>query len=730
MSKLTKLAPVPRALLADTVIRRPDPRPEAERRGLLRVQVVAQSIHDTIGGRKIPGFSISPVILRRYSAPEAGTQAILGWGQKASGNRAAAAAARYGLRLIRAEDGFIRSIRRTDPPLSLLLDEHGMHFDPARPSIVDVELAKYRDAPLGDGQRVRIRKIIRTMIEAGVSKYNQNRDPASLPQSPYVLVLDQARNDSSVLASGGRTDDFLRMLEMARDDYPDHLIIVRSHPDHASGKTGGYFRPEHIAAHENVVEDKGHAHPCALLDGADHVYVYSSQAGFEALLRGKPVTCFGTPFYAWRGLTDDHGPQPGYERQQCRIDELAHAVLIDATRYFHPETGAPCEIETVIEHIALYRKMIANDPPRAVLHGFSMMKKKSGVPERFFPATEFVTDPRIIEDDPTLPVISWGKALEIGKGKLGDAPLPERPSRIIRVEDGFTRSRGLGAAFVDPLSWIVDPFGIHYDHETLSLIEKTLIEHEFTSEERNRAADYRMKLIGLGISKYNLARGAAWIRPEGRHVILVPGQVEDDMSIRYGSPAVRTNRGLLEAVRARNPDAYILYRPHPDIVEGFRPGNPMDDGNGIADEIDCNADIHDVLSKVDAVEVMTSLTGMEALMRGLPVTCHGLPFYAGWGLTNDLLPCPKRGRRLTLDELVYVAYIATPRFIGPVSGHPITAEQALDALAAAPVIPPKAPRALIARLAGHWLSRRNRAATTTRPLKDWPASARHRTSVT
>ena len=38
---------------------------------------------------------------------------------------------------------------------------------------------------------------------------------------------------------------------------------------------------------------------------------------------------------------------------------------------------------------------------------------------------------------------------------------------------------------------------------------------------------------------------------------------------------------------------------------------------------------------------MTSLMGFEALLRGIPVTTLGTPFYAGWGLTTDLGPIPK-----------------------------------------------------------------------------------------
>ena len=38
--------------------------------------------------------------------------------------------------------------------------------------------------------------------------------------------------------------------------------------------------------------------------------------------------------------------------------------------------------------------------------------------------------------------------------------------------------------------------------------------------------------------------------------------------------------------------------------------------------------------------------------RGRRVATYGQPFYAGWGLTVDLAPPARRGRLLTLDELV------------------------------------------------------------------------------
>ena len=41
----------------------------------------------------------------------------------------------------------------------------------------------------------------------------------------------------------------------------------------------------------------------------------------------------------------------------------------------------------------------------------------------------------------------------------GEAAVPACAAAIIRVEDGFLRSVGLGAAFADPISWVFDDGG-------------------------------------------------------------------------------------------------------------------------------------------------------------------------------------------------------------------------------------------------------------------------------
>jgi len=118
-------------------------------------------------------------------------------------------------------------------------------------------------------------------------------------------------------------------------------------------------------------------------------------------------------------------------------------------------------------------------------------------------------------------------------------------------------------------------------------------------------------------------------------VVLVPGQVEDDASIIYGADGM-TNLELLKATRENAPDAYIVYKPHPDVLAGNRKGH-VDNKTArhYCDTIITDASLDSILDICDAVHTMTSLVGFEALVRKKSVTTYGLPFYAGWGLTTD-----------------------------------------------------------------------------------------------
>jgi capsular polysaccharide export protein len=203
----------------------------------------------------------------------------------------------------------------------------------------------------------------------------------------------------------------------------------------------------------------------------------------------------------------------------------------------------------------------------------------------------------------------------------------------------------------------------------------------FQSHEVKRAAVFRERIVANGISKYNLS-GKKWLRPTEKHpVVLVAGQVESDASVRFGTSEVNTNIALLKAARARQPDAFLIYKPHPDVVAGLRKrGAGEDEAASWVDEVLVNASPTQLLDQIDEVHVMTSLFGFEALLRNVKVVCHGQPFYSGWGLTEDIHPVKRRTRRLTIDELVVGALLNYPRYLSPTTGQPYSPEQALTEL--------------------------------------------------
>jgi capsular polysaccharide export protein len=251
------------------------------------------------------------------------------------------------------------------------------------------------------------------------------------------------------------------------------------------------------------------------------------------------------------------------------------------------------------------------------------------------------------------------------------------------VEDGFLRSVGLGADFMPAASLVVDGAGIYYDPTRPSELEAVLRDTAFDAALVERARRLIQVLVARGITKYNIGSGAVpdLAAPAGARRILVPGQVEDDRSVLLGGAGVAGNLDLLQRVRAANPDAVIVYKPHPDVDAGHRRGAiPDAAAAALADHVVRDVSSAALLAVIDEVHTLTSLVGFEALLRGRRVTVYGQPFYAGWGLTEDRHPPPRRGRRLRLEELVAGALILYPRYLDPVTRLPCGPEVIIDRL--------------------------------------------------
>lgn len=312
-----------------------------------------------------------------------------------------------------------------------------------------------------------------------------------------------------------------------------------------------------------------------------------------------------------------------------------------------------------------------------VLYALGFLRWKRSFVLDFFPGKDIHFIKQIGQAPVGSTVLVWGA----GEGTVSDGSDPGRG--IIHVEDGFLRSVGLGADVVRPLSWVLDRQGIYYDATRPSDLEHLLQTGHFEEERLSRAEALRQRIVAEGLTKYNVGTGG-WSRPAtatDQKVILVPGQVESDASIALGATAIRKNIDLLRMVRGLCPDAYVVYKPHPDVVAGLRGKGEKEDGAiRWCDEVVTDCPMDALLDAVDEVHVITSLAGFEALLRDKKVVTYGQPFYAGWGLTEDHGPLPRRTRRLSLDELVAGALIQYPIYISRNRGGYATPEQVLDEL--------------------------------------------------
>lgn len=618
--------------------------------------------------------------------------AVVGWGLKPNTREARRYAEKHGLPYRHLEDGFLRSVNLGvdgEPPLSIIVDERGIYYDSTQASDLEAILSgdDPRSKALTDPAMLSRAQSARKKIVAGeLSKYNNSPCDLDFKKDPrfekQILVVDQTAGDMSVIKGGLHSGGFKAMLQAALDENPGAQIVVKTHPDVLAGKKKGCLGP--IPKHDRIRVLTDPINPIRLLEKVDHVYAATSQLGFEALMVGRPVTCFGIPFYAGWGLTDDRVAVPRRNRKRS-LDEVFAAAYLLYPRYLDPDTGERCEAERVIDHLALQRGIFEKNKGRIFCFGFSLWKHNYVRSYLRSPGNEVVfarsaLSAKLKGFDSTCRALVWG--LRDTKS-VADLAAKHR-SPIARMEDGFLRSVGLGSDLTAPASLVIDQQGIYYDPGSPSDLENILHSRDFTQKERDRAACIRRAILESKVSKYNLGRNEPLHinKKDHQRVILVPGQVEDDASIDRGCVDVRTNLGLLEAVRKAHPSDFIVFKPHPDVVTGNRSGavSPSK-ATELCDLVVEDASIAQCLDSADAVHTMTSLVGFEALLRGLEVTTYGQPFYSGWGLTNDRHPHPRRRRRLDLDELVAGALIVYPLYLNCDTGHFTTAESVVAKLA-------------------------------------------------
>ncbi len=583
------------------------------------------------------------------------------WGMKKSGkffrkNRKL-------FKVVLVEDGFIHSfgINKKKIPLSICYDNNGIYYDYKSKS----DLFKIMNKSLSRECFLRARNLIELWREYSISKYNF---PFFIepPSEPYILLIDQIYGDLSLEYGGGDEGSFKKMFDFAVKNWPNHKIVIKIHPDVINYKKKGCLdKKYYLEKNVEVISNIGQINK--LIDCSSAVCVVSSQVGFEALIYGKSVHVFGRPFYSGLGLTSDHIKIKNSRKiKSITLEQLVFSSLIKYQICLDPRTKRRCEIEEIMEFVHNSRKasqFFSND-----LKAINLTPWKAKQINRFiYPLSGQRVSSFGRYESKMQNIIFWGK------NQINSNNNNSKLRNFISVEDGFVRSVGLGGELYPPLSLLFDKKGIHYDASRVSDLEDLLQKRKVTNNEIIRARRIIDLIIKLKISKYNLRLTKKIKLPnnaKNKQIIGVLGQVETDKSIIYGVPdntIPKTNFALVKEVRKDYPDAYIIYKPHPDIESGLRlKGKKEAYIYEYADFIAKKTSLDDLLSKVDRVALFTSLGGFEALIRGISVTTYGLPFYAGWGLTDDKLNnhawAKRRTRKLTIDELTFIALVNYPLY--------------------------------------------------------------------
>ena len=241
-------------------------------------------------------------------------------------------------------------------------------------------------------------------------------------------------------------------------------------------------------------------------------------------------------------------------------------------------------------------------------------------------------------------------------------------------EDGFIRSVGLGVDGSPSFSLVEDDVGIYYDATTPSKLENLLNSYDFKSDvQLMKDAKEAIELIKQHhISKYNNALDidADFFQNADEGRVLVIAQTAGDASLKYGMLEDFSTDEIINTAISENPDAKVYLKIHPDVLSGKKKSDiDIREAKKKCIIIEENVNPISLLKNFKKVYTKTSAMGFEALLVECKCVCFGMPYYAGWGLTEDKTQCERRKRELTLEELFAAAYILYTRYYNPYKKH-------------------------------------------------------------
>lgn len=243
---------------------------------------------------------------------------------------------------------------------------------------------------------------------------------------------------------------------------------------------------------------------------------------------------------------------------------------------------------------------------------------------------------------------------------------------LLTMEYGFVSSLDIAAAESTQHSIIVCPGPIYYDstqpNAPTSFLNSSA---DIDASAIMRASACIDLLRSTRVTKYNHApilNMRERILDNGRPKILIVDQRKGDKSVTMGLADASTFKRMLDhALSLKDHD--VVLKLHPDSISGKFGSYLSDLVHGVDSTriivVDYDVNPYSLFDVVDKVFVATSQLGFEALFAGLDVFCFGVPFYAGWGFTHDMVAMPRRLRARSIEEVFATYYFKYSRYYVP-----------------------------------------------------------------
>lgn len=323
---------------------------------------------------------------------------------------------------------------------------------------------------------------------------------------------------------------------------------------------------------------------------------------------------------------------------------------------------------------------------RSLPRGRAVYRAEYPIVRAVLPDVSFGMSPAEVGGKPDWCLLWGNNAFYRNAATLADAI--RTGAKIVICEDGFLRSADTWANHDAPprfrhgCSLVLDALGCYCDATRESTVERLLNDPSLVVTEKQRVEARRLigRIVGEKLTKYNhQPLVAAPVGRPGVRKVLVVDQSYGDYAVRKGWADDSTFARMLADAERDNPGADVLVKTHPDTMTGRRKGyydGLKEHGNVV--RVTAPVNPYALLEQVDEVYVCSTQFGFEALMAGKKVHVYGMPFYAGWGVTDDRQRNPRRTNRRSLEEIFYIFYVLYTHWYNPDTGKVCSIDEAMD----------------------------------------------------